>query len=260
MNAETLKLIKAELKDEMKQRGFKTTGQWYMRFANAQIYQTVNFFGSMSGGAFTVHIGLTPALCGNTDPKGGGGFRLGPLTYGYDYWWGNNQTSAMDFVAKIREIVLPIFDACTSYRGMFDFVKETLLVHQADRKEEIKSPPAAICDSTSDITWAKILISLNEPECCKELLYNRVKFYENCLKRDLKKVEDEKACETNPEKLHILDLATQELPKTWAKKIDPFKPYIAAIEGGDLSEILAKIKENETKSADALTKYVVTVK
>lgn len=88
MNAETLKLIKAELKVEMKQRGFRTAGQWYMRFANAQVYQTVHFYGSMSGGSFTVYIGLTPALRGNTDPKGGGGFRLGPLTYGYDYWWG----------------------------------------------------------------------------------------------------------------------------------------------------------------------------
>lgn len=259
MNAETLKLIKAELKDEMKQRGFKTSGQWYMRFANAQVYQTVNFFGSMSGGAFTVHIGLTPALSGSTDPKDGG-FRLGPLTYGYDYWWGYTQNCAMDVVAKIREIVLPIFDACTTYRGMFDFVKDILLVHKSDRKEEIKSPPAAICDFESDITWAKILISLNELEFCKELLYNRVKFYENCLKRRLEKAEEEKACETNPEKLRILDFRMQELPKTWAKNIDPFKPYIAAIEGGDLSEILAGIKENETKSADALIKYVVTVK
>lgn len=166
----------------------------------------------------------------------------------------------MDLVAKIREIVLPIFDACTTYREMFDYVKDILLVHKCDRKEEIKSPRAAVCDSKGDITWAKILISLNELEYCKELLYNRVKFYENCLKLRLKKTEDEKACETNPEKLHILDLATQALPKTWAKNIDPFKPYIATIESGDLSEILAEIKENETKSADALIKYVVTVK
>lgn len=259
MNAETLKLIKAELKDEMKQRGFKTAGQWYMRFANAQVYQTVNFFGSMSGGAFTVYIGLTPALSGNTDPKNGG-FRLGPLTYGRDYWWGYTQEGAMEVAAKLREIVLPMFDACTTYRGMFDFVKDTLPVRKSDREEEIESPPAALCDHESDITWAKILISLNELEYCKELLYNRVKFYENCLKRDLKKAEDEKACETNPEKLRIIDLRTQELPKFWAKNIDPYKPYIAAIESGDLSEILAEIKENEAKSADALIKYIVTVK
>lgn len=260
MNAETLKLIKAELKDEMKQRGFKTAGQWYMRFANAQVYQTVQFFGSMSGGAFTVYIGITPALSGIADPKDGGGFRLGSLTYGYDYWWGNNQTSAMDVVAKIREIVLPMFDSCTTYRGLFDFVKDILPVHKSDREEAIKSPPAAVCDFESDITWAKMLISLNELEYCKKLLYNRVKFYENCLKRDLKKAEEEKACETNPEKLRILEFSIQEIPKTWAEHIDPYKPYIAAIESGDLSEIIADIKENETKSADALAKYVVTVK
>ena len=161
MNAETLKLIKAELKDDMKKRGFKTAGQWYMRFANAQVYQTINFQGSMFGGDFTVNIGLIPALRGNTDPKRES-FRLGPLTYGRDYWWGYGQESAMDVVAKIRETVLPMFDNCATYNGMFDFVKDILLEDKYDREAKIKTPPVEVYRYQSDTTWAEILISFTK--------------------------------------------------------------------------------------------------
>lgn len=258
MNAEILRLIKTELKDDMKKRGFKTSGQWYMRYANAQVYQTINFQGRMIGGEFTVNIGLSPALDGNTNPKCEL-FRLEQLTGGQG-WWDYTQASAMDVVAKIRETVLPMFDNCATYRGMFDLVKDILLDDNYDYKVNRNTPPDMVYRRICETTWAKILISINELEYCKEMMCNLVKLCENCLKRDLKKVEDEKACETNPQKLHTLDVRAQELQTIWTSRSNEYKFYLAAIESGNLSEILAEIKENETKSVDALMKYVVTVK
>lgn len=257
MDKDILKSIKAELKDDMKQRGFKTEGQWYMRFANSEVYQVINFQGSMFGGKFTVNFGSLPSLCGNTTAKTYDyTTRLGPLVYGSDYWWDYSEKSAMDVAENIRKIILPIFDACATYRGLFDFVKPILLNDEYDEKDR-NTPAVKVYYSYVDTTWIKILIRLKEYDYLKEMLNNGINLFSKIIDDEQEQYEARKAAETDPKKINMIDFEKNERKKSRLKRIDEYKSYLTPLENGDLSDVLAEIKENERKSPDALVKYVV---
>lgn len=257
MDKNVLKLIKAELKDDMKQRGFKTEGTWYMRFANSEVYQVINFQGSMFGGKFTVNFGSLPSLVGNTAAKTDDyTSRLGPLVYGYDYWWDYSEKSASEMAENIRKIILPIFDACATYQGLFDFVKPILINDEYDRNNT-NTPAVTVYRSYGDETWVKILVRLNEYEYCKEMLHNRINLFSEIIENERKEYEAKKASETDPNKIKTLDIEMKERENNRLKRIDEYRSYLTPLENGDLSDMLAEIKENENKSADALVKYFV---
>ncbi|MDE7360404.1 MAG: DUF4304 domain-containing protein [Oscillospiraceae bacterium] len=227
MDKETLKLLKAELKDDMKQRGFKTEGQWYMRLVNSRVYQTVYIQGSKYGDEFCVNIGLMPLCTGNTDAKTPNfQMRLGTLAYGSDQWWSYSPASAKDAAALTRKVAFPIFDGCLSYRGLFEFAKPII---DGSGNDNLAAEIFRLFKSDE---WVKMLLSLNEPECCKLVLRNSIKKWEQ----------------------HI---ETEQYTDVFIKRKELDKSLLVLVESGDLSEIQEEIRRNEAVSLAALTKYIV---
>lgn len=237
MDKETLKLLKTELQDDMKRLGFKTEGQWYMRLVNLQVYQTVYIQGSRYGDEFCVNIGLVPLCNGNTDAKAPDcQDRLGMLAFGYDKWWEYSAASAKDAAALMRETAFPIFDECSSYRGLFDFIKPIL-----DGFEDVRAERFFRILKSKE--WAKILLSLGETEYCKLVLNNSIREWVKLIRPIMSS--------TDPAEKYCLNCYTENMNKE--------KSFLALVESGDLSEIQEEIKRNEAASLAALTKYIVKV-
>lgn len=233
MDRETLKLLKAELKDDMKQRGFKTEGQWYMRLSNAEIYQAIYIQGSSGGDEFTVNIYLDAACSGNTQKRiYGVPIRLGALAHGgRDHWWDYSESSAKDVAEQMRKLAFPFLDICTTYRGMFEFVK-----HIIDGAED--ELPRKIFYKLDTEEWVRILVKLSELEYCKRVLNNSIQMWSERAKKD-----------ANDPYYLARDNAAMSKDKV----------FLAKIESGDLDDIKAETEQNETLSLDALAKYNVKV-
>ena len=211
----------------------------------------------MFGGRFTVNFGSLPSLCGNTTAKTDNYTkRLGPLVYGGDYWWDYSEKSAMDVAENIRKVILPIFDACATYQGLFDFVKPILLNNEYDEKDR-NTPAVTVYHSYADETWVKILIRLNEYNYLKEMLNNRIDMISKISDDEQEQYEAKKAAETDPKKINAIDTEMNENKMIWLKRIDEYKSYLTPLENGDVSDIIAETKEKERQSLDALVKYVV---
>lgn len=259
MDKNILKLIKAELKDDMKQRGFKTEGQWYMRLANSEVFQSIYFQGSMSGSEFCVNFSLIPSFSGNTISKAHNfSARLGWVAYGYDRWWDYSDDSVKAVTSLIRKVLFPIFDACTTYRGLFEAVKP-ILMNYVWQESNQHNPAVTICNRFRDTTWARILISLNEYEYCKGMLNNRIDHLSGIIEKERIHYEEAKSKTSDPKEIRSIDLEMNARKKSFSKRIDEYKPYLAMVESGNLSDFIEETKENERKSVEALSKYIVNV-
>lgn len=227
MDKETLKLLKTELRDDMKRLGFKTEGQWYMRLVNSQIYQTVYIQGSKYGDEFCVNIGLVPLCTGNTDAKNPNSqMRLGTLAYGSDRWWSYSPASVKDVAVLMRKAAFPIFDGCSSYRGLFEFAMPIIDSSGDDPRA------AEIFRLFKSGDWVKILLSLNELERCKLVLRSSIKKWEKLIE-------------------------TERYADVFIKRIELDKSLLMLVESGNMFDIKEEIKRNEAASLAALTKYIV---
>lgn len=257
MNKNILKLIKAELKDDFKQRGFKTEGQWYMRLVNSQIYQTIFIQGSSFGNEFCVNISLIPICYNNVFVRHSGSpFRLGVLAYGYDYWWNYSVDSVKDVTSLMRKTTFPIFDDCTTYRRLFEAVKP--IIGKAEESVQ-NNLTAKIFHQIDNISWARLLISLNEYEYCKILLNNTIRCFTDAIEYD-REFEEAKAGTNDPKEIQRLERIIEKRKKDFTEWIDKFKPYLAMVESGNLSEFIEETKENERKSLEVLKKYIVNIR
>lgn len=258
MDKNILKLIKAELKDDFKRRGFKTEGPWYMRLANSQVYQTVNFQGSVSGDKFCVNIYLRPICSCNAFVKYSGyPIRLGSLAYDYDHWWDYSLDSVKEVTSLIRKIAFPILDGCTTYRGMLETAKHAI-------EDEYNETPGAVRDKPADqvlfqidgVDWIRLLISLNEYEYCKFYINKKIRYYSNAIENN-EEYERMKAQTNDTVRLQRIELEMEKLKNHYIKWRDIYKSYLEMVESGDLSEFIKETEENESKSLNALQKYIV---
>lgn len=256
MNKDILKSIKSELKDDMKQRGFKTEGQWYMRLANSQVYQMVYFQGSMGGYQFCINIYQQPIFNGIDRVKGiGSSIRLGMLAYQYDYWWDYSEDSVKDVTTKIHEIAFPLLDSCTTYRKLFEYIKPVMNA-PANNEKRLES---SVFYQLNEIDRIRLMISLDETECCENMLKKSINNQSEVIQYD--RVFEERIAKTNdPEEIQRLKQIMEKRKEDFTELMNKDKSYLAMIESGDLSEFKAEIAENERKSLDTLQKYIVKIK
>jgi len=128
MTKPVIKQIFANIKDAMKEKGFKKEGQTYIRVVNGQVCQSVNFQGFSGGDRFTLNVGLNP-LCANiiANPKFIPAFiRIGYLLGTGDKWWDYTNESVNTVTDIILNILLPFFDRCDTYQGIFEEIKDEI--------------------------------------------------------------------------------------------------------------------------------------
>lgn len=258
MDKDILKLIKAELKDDFKQRGFKTAGSWYRRLANSQVYQSVNFQGSAFGGQFCVNIYLRP-ICSHeaVNKYPGLPLRLGGLAYNYDYWWKYSLDDVKDAVLHMRKTAFPILDGCATYRGMFETIKPA--IDSELYKSTPDNPADRIFSHISYVDWMRILISLNEYEYCKFMIKKVIYRFNMSLDKTEQRFEKLKSQTNDPAEIQNFKLMMEETKNDFIRLIDIYKSYLETVESGDLSEFIRETEENESKSLNALQKYIVSV-
>ena len=258
MDKNILKLIKAELKDDIKQRGFKTEDQWYRRLANSQVNQSIFFQGSAFGEQFCVNIYLRPICSCNAFAKHPGHpIRLGGLAYNYDYWWNYSLDSVKDVASLMRKIVFPILDGCTTYRGMFETINP--VIDSEFHDSTLNNPAGKVFSHISYVDWIRVLISLNEYEYCKSMINKVIHMFHMNLDTNNKKFEKLKSQTNDTAEIQNYELTMEEIKNDFIKLIDIYKSYLEMVESGNLSEFIKETKENESKSLNTLQKYIVNV-
>lgn len=260
MDKVTLKNIKENLKIDIKQRGFKTEGQWYIRVVNAQILQYIFFQGSSSGDTFYVNIGIIPLCIDNvTSAKYYLGSERLCETSGNGEWNYSNK-SVETVTGLIKEVVFPLFDTCTTYRELFETIKPVI--------ENISFYLQNPCDMVGRIyfalyyqNWTMMFVKLQEYEYGIKYLRNvyflEEKYYNetrNSLEEDVSKLADS----TEPMDLLIrqncIDVLNG-LKETAVDRITPIKNLIEQLENNDIHEMMERIEKNEKINNESLKKY-----
>lgn len=254
MDKVTLKNIKENLKIDIKQRGFKTEGQWYIRVVNSQILQYIYFQGSSSGDKFYVNIGIIPLCIDNVcSPKYyRGSVRLCETSGNGD--WNYSDKSVEIVTGLIKEVVFPILDTCTTYRELFETIKPAI--------ENISFYIQNPCDIVGRIyfglfypNWVMMFVKLQEYEYGIKYLRNVCFLEEKHYNEETHSLEKQISEPIDPSiKQNCMD-ALSRTKKHFIDMTTSVNNLIEQLENTDIHEMMEQIEKNEKINNVSLKKY-----
>lgn len=255
MGDNTIKCIKENIKDTMKEMGFKVKGQSYIRIINNQIYQVINFQRSVSGNRFTVNIGILP-ICSNEVSFINPFLRIGDFISGIDVWYDYSEDSVQEVVDVINENVLPVLKTLTTYEEFYLDI-ESSLDNKLNSVNNARDYKSAIINTSGMINLFWLCFKNNKYDKCIEVLEWEKKDIKSWLDRCLEVDNEYKKNTTSEKFIRKIEENDNKLKALAKERTSEVDNLYTLLENKEIEKLASMVDKIEQTSLKKYKKYVI---
>lgn len=255
MKQDILKRIKNNIKEEMKTLSFKSSGQWYIRVVNKEVYQSM-WFQSFSGGkSFTINIGIFP-ICGEYRTEKIGNIRIGPWIYKKDKWFDYTSESIDEVTRIIKNEIIPLFNQTTTYNDLYDYIKNQIICIPRQERD-FNDITTYIWDFIGNKDLAILCCKLKKYDEASICIKNGIDFINYINESNIKNYDDMIKNANSEEYKKRFNNDKKEYIAVMNKKISELEKLQELINKEDSNKLTTIINNNEKQNQKFLKEYII---